>query len=164
MAHEVSGLNHKRCPFCLLYFQPKYRNQKYCTTRCGILFQRNKQRNIERQLWKAMIYRCENPKNKSWIYYGGRGIKVCARWRTSFDNFFADMGPRPSRGLSIDRKNNDGDYTPANCRWATSQEQNLNRSWFRQTTWRNPKTLTWKSPMGTLKTTVIFSRKRKAKS
>lgn len=76
--------------------------------------------------WDHMIQRCSNPKLKAWKYYGGRGIKVCRRWR-KFENFLADMGARPI-GKSIDRfPNNDGNYEPGNCRWATSREQLLNR-------------------------------------
>lgn len=80
----------------------------------------------EYTVWAGMIQRCEDPAHNRYHRYGGRGIKVCARWRGSFENFSADMGPRPSPRHSIDRKNGDLDYSPDNCRWATPKEQALN--------------------------------------
>ena len=73
-----------------------------------------------------MLTRCTNVNDEHYELWGGRGIKVCDRWRTSFKNFYADMGDRPE-GLSLDRIDNDGDYEPSNCRWATQKQQQNNR-------------------------------------
>ncbi len=85
-------------------------------------------RTPEYRCWSGLITRCTNPRAKDYPRYGGRGITVCDRWRTSFEHFYADMGRRPSPRMSIDRyPNNDGHYEPSNCRWATSQQQARNR-------------------------------------
>jgi hypothetical protein len=80
----------------------------------------------EYSVWSDMRRRCFTPTHKNYAGYGGRGITVCPRWN-SFTTFLADMGPRPSPKHSIDRKDNDGNYEPANCRWATQPEQIRNR-------------------------------------
>jgi hypothetical protein len=81
----------------------------------------------EYEAWAHMLRRCYTPTTNGFEHYGGRGISVCDRWHHSFENFLSDMGFRPSRRHSLDRENNDGNYEPSNCRWATAEQQANNK-------------------------------------
>lgn len=104
----------------------------------------NQSKHPDYSVWASMKNRCHgrNPHAR----YGRRGIKVCDRWRESFWNFVADMGPRPSRQHTIERKENDGDYTPDNCKWATRSEQMRNTCRYRGGLGR-PFTITFEKPL-----------------
>ena len=90
-------------------------------------------RPTEYKIWEAMLRRCSNKNDPAYPRYGGRGIIVCGRWKfgtenkTAFECFLEDMGKRPSKKHSLDREENNGNYEPDNCRWATSSEQACNR-------------------------------------
>lgn len=88
---------------------------------------KRKPRKIEglKAIWRMMLQRCLNANGKKYPDYGGRGITVCERWK-SFEFFKADMGEKPE-GMSLERRNNDGDYSPENCYWATAKEQRVNQ-------------------------------------
>ena len=110
----------------------------------------------EYKCWAKMKERCLNPNCPEYATYGGRGIKVCDRW-LAFDNFLADMGARPGKEYSIDRyPNNDGNYEPTNCRWATRGEQNRNKRSRHEITFRGVTRCLedWASHLGILQATL----------
>ena len=102
------------------------------TTSCGcrmtaLATKHGLSRTPEYRAWINMKTRCNDPNTSEWHRYGGRGITICERW-AEFNNFLADMGPRPRPGYSVDRVNFDGNYEPSNCRWADSKTQCRNMS------------------------------------
>lgn len=94
----------------------------------------NKAGASEYHIWSTMKQRCLNPKTANYSRYGGRGITICSDWLggSGYENFFRDMGPRPGKQFSLDRRDQDGPYSPSNCRWATQIEQQNNRSGTRR--------------------------------
>lgn len=102
---------------------------------CGCLFREavrksNRKHGLsnspEYAIWLSMKARCKHKSQRSYVNYGGRGIKVCERW-FSFSNFYSDVGPRPSPDHQIERRNNDGDYEPGNCIWVSRKVQCRNK-------------------------------------
>lgn len=119
---------------------------------------KERERNREHYIWRGMIARCTNNKLPSWSRYGGRGITVCERW-LDLDNFLQDMGKRPTSQYTIERIDNNGNYEPGNCKWATLNEQARNRCNNRNITYNNEtKCITdWAIKLG-ISTSMIASR------
>lgn len=114
------------CGSVLLVPASGLKSRRISSCGCLILEKKNHKDNRYR-VWCGMIQRCKNPNAPKYPRYGGMGVTVCERW-SSFANFAEDMGPRP-KGTTLDRKDSKGNYCKENCRWATSVEQNRNRSW-----------------------------------
>lgn len=110
--------------------------------------------------WRDMIQRCKNPKLSNYHLYGGQGIKVCDKW-LKFDNFLEDMGEKPS-GMTLDRTNNDGNYEPGNCRWATPKEQSRNRRINKYIEWNGKRlvAIDWQQETGINNITISTRLKR----
>lgn len=118
--------------------QDKYRTKGYCNKHYkkllkygdplhSVLEWHHMRGTPEHYSWVGMIARCTDTNHASYENYGGRGISVCERWRNSFTAFYEDMGPKPTESHTIERKDNDGNYEPGNCKWATLQEQSRDK-------------------------------------
>jgi len=112
----------------VLYASLKYGNTKSCGCYRSVwtinrFTSHGLTRTPEYRAWISIKSRCYNPKTSHYDCYGGRGIRICSRWKTSFKQFFSDMGKRPTPNHSIHRKNNDGNYCKSNCVWATQKIQ-----------------------------------------
>jgi hypothetical protein len=121
-----------QCNICGIEYLPNKKDSKYCSIKCVAESHRRRpgfraRNKSEYGVWIGMRMRCGNPNSTSYALYGGRGIAVCDRWQASFEDFYKDMGPRPSPQHSLDRINVDGNYDPSNCRWSTKMEQCNNK-------------------------------------
>lgn len=136
-------------------------NTKSCGCRKGRLTH-GQAGSPEYRAWEAMKRRCSKSTYGAYSRYGGRGIKVCERWDNSFEAFFLDMGQKPSPKHSLERIDNDGDYCPGNCKWATTSEQGVNRSNNRRLTYegRTMCLSEWAKELG-VSTSSIHSRIRR---
>lgn len=121
-------------------------------------------KSLEYKSWSHMKERCYNIKCKKYPSYGARGIKICDRWRNSFENFLQDMGLKPGKEYTIERKDNNSDYSPNNCKWATPKEQARNKRGNKTITFNNKSQtiIEWSEELGIHKD-VLYQRLNRLK-
>lgn len=125
-------LHDRKCENCSVNFKTQDPRDRNCSKKCAAASTVRSRgfwgssKTTEWASWQSMKGRCTNKRLKEYRRYGGRGISVCDRWKESFENFLEDMGQKPSPTHSLDRINNNGNYEPGNCRWATPKEQSNN--------------------------------------
>ncbi len=130
---KVDGCENKYCAkgYCSKHYQ---KSRTYGDPLAGIEIEMHGMHGIaEYMVWKSMKQRCLNKNAIGYKNYGGRGITICDRWRNSFMAFYEDMGLKPFPEAQIDRIDNDGDYEPGNCRWASQIENNRHRTTIKLT-------------------------------
>lgn len=123
---EECGRTHYGLGFCRMHYRRYKKHGDVSIVKQPTRGTHGMKHTPEYTAWCNMKARCYKKSHRSFKDYGGRGIQVCGRWLNSFENFYADMGDKPSDKHSVDRINNNGNYYPDNCRWATQAEQSDN--------------------------------------